>query len=130
MEELFIDIAQFIVKNRDASLANTSIPDRSKKRKLNASQSAATEGSNEKMMFEDWKPSSFGALPDISFSIPQRKKLRLEIGFLPNQGLRARNAASDEIEFTVRWRDIRKSLHMENFHLVDKRELTFPGGHF
>ena len=102
------------MQNRDASHANGDVPNPSKKRKLNAPQGGATGGSAEKIMFEDWKLSSWGALLDISFSIPQRKKLRLEIGLLPEQGLRARNVASNEIEFAVRWKDIRKFFRVEN----------------
>lgn len=114
IEELFIDIAEFIVQNRDASHANGDVPNPSKKRKLNAPQGSATGVSAEKIMFKDWKKGSWGALPDISFSIPQRKKLRLEIGLLSEQGLRARNVASDEIEFAVGWKDIRKFFGIEN----------------
>lgn len=113
IEELFIDLAEFIVQNRDVNHANGDAQNLSKKRKLNASQGAAAGDSAEKTMFEAWKQSSWGALPDISFSIPQRKKLRLEIGFLPEQGLRARNTASDEIEFAVHWKDIREFLQTD-----------------
>ncbi len=79
----------------------------SKKRKLDASR-GASGGSAEKIMLEAWKEGTWGATNDISFSIPQRKKLLLEIGFLPEQGLRGRNVATDEIEFAVRWKDIRE----------------------
>lgn len=108
VEELFIDLAEFIVQNRNTRLTNDDVQNPSKKRKLNASQGAAAGGFANQIMFEAWKESSWGALPDISFSIPQRKKLRLEIGLLPKQGLRARNVASDEIEFAVQWKDLRK----------------------
>lgn len=128
IEELFIELAEFIVQNRDASHANGDVQNPSKKRKLHASQGAAAAGGSAKrIMFEAWKEGSWGALPDISFSFPQRKKLRLEIGFLPEQGLRARNMASDEIEFAVRWKDIRKLLHTEFQTHEFAKELTSPG---
>lgn len=114
IEELFNDIAGFIVKSQETSQANSEVPNPAKKRKLNASQSAAAGSSAEKIIFEPWKDGSWSIVPEISFSIPQRKKLSLEIGFLPEQGLRARNTTSDEIEFGVRWKDIRKSWHVKN----------------
>lgn len=45
-------------------------------------------------------------MPDVSFAIPQRKKLTLE--FTAERGfLRARNQTSKEIEFGVSWDKIR-----------------------
>ena len=96
------------MQNRDTSYANGDAQNPSKKRKLHASQGVAVGDAADRIMFEAWKQSSWGALPDISFSIPQRKKLCMEIGLLPEQGLRARNVASDEIELAVRWKDIGK----------------------
>lgn len=114
IEELFIDLAEFVLQIRDASYANGDVQNPSKKRKLHASQGTAAGDSADRAMFEAWKQGSWGAIPDVSFSIPQRKKLRMEIGLLPEQGLRARNTASDEIEFAVGWKDIRKLLHTKN----------------
>jgi hypothetical protein len=91
----------------------------SKKRKLDALQDAAGRGGG----------GSWAAIKDISFSIPQRKKLLLEIGLLPEQGLRGRNVASDEIEFAVRWKDIREFYKFFMLDLIDEcKWLTFEGG--
>lgn len=103
---MFVDLAEFFVESRQGNHLHDDVQNPSKKRKLHALQGAG--GSSERIMFEAWKQGFWGAIPDISFSIPQRKKLRMEVGFSAEQGLRARNVATDEIEFAVRWKDIRE----------------------
>lgn len=105
-KDLFVDLAELFLEIRDRNHADDDVQNPSKKRKLHALQGAGD--SSERIMLEAWKQGFWGAIPDISFSIPQRKKLRIEIGFLAEQGLRMRNIATDEIEFAVRWKDIRK----------------------
>lgn len=118
VEDLFIDIAEFILEKRNHPEAEGSkhgygddVQGAKKKRKLDALKDSGGGGGGGSVMFEAWKEGSWAAIKDISFSIPQRKKLSLEIGFLPEQGLRGRNVASDEIEFAVRWKDIREFVH-------------------
>lgn len=64
----------------------------SKKRKLEGTANAA-----------DWdKVQSYS---EISFSIPVRKKLKLEVGLLPDEGLRGKHG--DEIEVSTKWSAVR-----------------------
>ena len=107
---MFIDVAKFIVENVTGNHPNEQEQNSSKKRKLNAGQAAA-DSAADKIMYETWDQDSWAAFPDISFSIPQRKKLRLEIGDSSDQGLRARNGLTDDFEFAIRWKDIRGFSH-------------------
>ncbi|KAL9123873.1 MAG: hypothetical protein Q9217_006741 [Psora testacea] len=54
-----------------------------------------------------WDNGTFQSFNDISFSIPQRKKLRLDIGKLPYQGLRGTNPTGN-VETFAKWTDIRE----------------------
>ncbi|KAF2840619.1 Rtt106-domain-containing protein [Patellaria atrata CBS 101060] len=74
----------------------------SKKRKLD--NGTATNGSSS----EAWRVQSAAAtysVPDASFSMPQRKKLHLQLIGGKGGGLRAQSS-SGEIEFGVSWKDI------------------------
>ena len=53
-----------------------------------------------------WDKGTFCTFADISFSIPQRKKLRLELSQSPKQGLRATNPSGD-IEFAFSWESVK-----------------------
>ena len=53
-----------------------------------------------------WDKGTFCTLADISFSIPQRKKLTLELSQSPKQGLRATNPSGD-IEFAFNWESVK-----------------------
>ena len=78
--------------------ATTTLPEHpTKKRKLDS-----TTGGN-----KEWDTGSFSTFNDISFSIPQRKKLKLEIGYSTEQGIRTVNGAG-EVEFSIQWADIRE----------------------
>ncbi len=71
----------------------------SKKRKLeNGHNGMAQTTSN-------WDTASYSTIKELSFTIPQRKKLNLEIGDA-SAGLRCRNPTTKEVECTVRWADI------------------------
>lgn len=111
MESLFVDIARFIQHVNPVGAAQTQ-PNGdgqiSKKRKLEISQGAAAEVQGQGPTHQTWRSGSYSTIKDLSFSIPQRKKLTLDIGHLENQGLRARNSAG-EVEFVLSWKDIRKS---------------------
>lgn len=52
-----------------------------------------------------WDTASYSSIKELSFTIPQRKKLKLEIGDATS-GLRGRNPVTDEVEFATRWVDI------------------------
>ena len=54
-----------------------------------------------------WEKGTYYSMKELSFSVPQRKKFTLEVGRLEGQGVRARNAATGEVEFGVLWREIR-----------------------
>ena len=45
----------------------------------------------------------------ISFTVPQRKKLSLELSTQPSEGVRAINPSTKETEFGVAWNDIGKN---------------------
>lgn len=111
MESLFVDIARFIQHVNPVGAAQTQ-PNGdgqiSKKRKLEISRGAAAEVQGQGPTHQTWRNGSYSTIKDLSFSIPQRKKLTLDIGHLENQGLRARNSAG-EVELVLSWKDIRKS---------------------
>lgn len=110
MEPLFVDIATFIQKVNPAGLAQA-LPNGdeqvSKKRKLVVSLGAEVQGQVPSQ--QTWSSGSYSTIKDLSFSIPQRKKLNLDIGHLENQGLRARNSTNGDVEFALGWKHIRKS---------------------
>lgn len=111
MEPLFVDIARFIQDVNPvgpASIQHNGDGQILKKRKLEVSLRAGVQG--QEPSHQTWRRGSYSTVNDLSFSIPQRKKLSLEIGHLETQGLRARNPASGDIEFELSWKDIRKSL--------------------
>lgn len=110
MEPLFVDIARFIQDVNPVGAAQT-LPNGdgqiSKKRKLEVSLGAEVQGQGPS--HQAWKSGSYSTIKDLSFSIPQRKKLTLDIGRLENQGLQARNSTTGDVEFALSWKDIRKS---------------------
>ena len=55
---------------------------------------------------ESWDKGAYRTFKDVSFSIPQRKKLSLELGLSPKQGVRATSGNGDT-EFGVSWADVR-----------------------
>ncbi|KAL8744828.1 MAG: hypothetical protein Q9190_002973 [Brigantiaea leucoxantha] len=74
------------------------LPTSSKKRKIEEQVDADA----------DADPANFDIIPDLSFSIPQRKKLRLDISRSVHSGslLRATNPSTSSIEFSLRFADI------------------------
>lgn len=114
MEPLFVDLAKFI-GDRSGPTAEAhangegSSP---KKRKLDASQGTEVQGKS--FLYEDWHTKTCSSITDMSFSIPQRKKLTLDIGTLKTQGIRARNPSTGAVEFGVSYQDIRKRSHLLN----------------
>ena len=97
---LFEAIAQHVNDLQPDSSQNPTValPEHpSKKRKLDPPSAASSY----------WDNGTFHSFNDISFSIPQRKKLKLDIGNSPKQGIRGRNAAGD-VETSVEWREVRE----------------------
>lgn len=86
-----------------------------KKRKL---QNGDTPGSTQSADVDADTSLQF-YMPDVSFAIPQRKKLTLEV--TAGRGyLRARNQATKEVEFGVSMDRIRKS----GFGLIAMRQMS------
>ncbi|KAL8770348.1 MAG: hypothetical protein Q9209_003984 [Squamulea sp. 1 TL-2023] len=89
--ELFRDIDTHISTLTGPAQSNGPAP-LSKKRKLEAQISAAD---------------TYDSITDISFSIPQRKKLKLEISRNTESGaIRGRNTTTGEVDFSIRYSDI------------------------
>lgn len=78
----------------DSTLTLNQLEPQAKKRKLDTSAEDATS----------WAETQNYA--DISFSIPQRKKLKLGIGRSPSQGLKGTNAGG-EVELATKWSQVR-----------------------
>ena len=98
-ESLFGDIAHYVehlqhLSSQDPLKTQDEQP--SKKRKLEH-RSVDTEG---------WDKETVCQVADVSFSIPQRKKLSLSINKMPSAGLRAINASGSS-EFGVSWECVR-----------------------
>ena len=96
---LFKDIALYIKHLQHASSQGTSKSEEeqsSKKRKLE----------HQPMDTEGWDKKTVCEVADVSFSIPQRKKLKLSINQSASAGLRALNA-SGMSEFGVNWDCVR-----------------------
>lgn len=107
LEPLFVDIARFIQDVNPVGAAQT-LPNGdgqiSKKRKLEVSLGAEVQ--EQGPSHQTWKSGSYSTIKDLSFSIPQRKKLTLDIGCLENQGLQARNSTTGDVEFALSWKAI------------------------
>ena len=97
LESLFKDIAQHIVNLRGITETQSEQP--SKKRKLDNAANGKEHTSS------SWKPGSFSTIKELSFTVPQRKKLTLDIGDA-SAGLRAINPTTNDVEFGVNWRDV------------------------
>lgn len=114
LEPLFVDLAKFIDARSGQTAEAHANGDGSspKKRKIDASEGTEVHGKS--FLHEDWNTKTFSSITDLSFSIPQRKKLTLEIGTLKTQGVRARNPSTGAVEFGVSYQDIRKHPHVLN----------------
>ena len=98
-ESLFYDIAGYILELQQAigqGAGESQEENVSKKRKLEHRPIESTT----------WDKGTFCTFADISFSIPQRKKLKLELSQSPKQGLRATNHSGD-IEFALNWESVK-----------------------
>lgn len=111
MEQLFYDISTYLLPLK-LSAGTGEYTQASKKRKLNENGDTGWEIKQESKHGNGldnghWENGSYSEIKEISFSVPQRKKLTLEIGKLPNQGLRASNPSTGETEFQVHWSEIK-----------------------
>ena len=92
LKPFFSDLATFI---DDVRIGSSELPP-SKKRKIE----------NIPDRNETWTTGAYSTIRDISFTIPQRKKLHLQIGTQPRLGLRATNTTTGEVEFGAKWEDV------------------------
>ena len=103
-----IDIAKYIVTLQQPTENESTVPP-SKKRRLNGDSDAnerKTTSNNYEPTTSQWH-NAF-RMPDVSFSIPQRKKLSLEISVEHKEGIRAVNPKTETEEFSIPWIDIGK----------------------
>ena len=117
LEPLMRDIASYVARlrreTRDSELAAggdaLAEGSQSKKRKLDNLKNEKIEpssGSTQASLSGEWKSSV--RFPDVSFTIPQRKKMTLEIGTAELEGVRAMNAATAAPEGAIAYSEIGK----------------------
>jgi len=92
---------------------HSTLPANPKKRKLDEANSNGTNGTAAANAGESWTQRGAKAaqsVPDVSFSVPQRKKLKLEwlaAGKEPAAGgIRAVAPSDGSVEFGIAWDDI------------------------
>ena len=105
---MMIDIATYILTLYQTTGTESTVPP-SKKRRLNGDSDAnerKTTSNNDEPTSSQWH-NAF-RISDISFSIPQRKKLSLEISAERKEGIRAVNPKTETEEFSIPWIDIGK----------------------
>ena len=107
---LMLDVAAYILNSQQSSETDSLVPP-SKRRKLNghvdvseSELASNNKGPSNEHMSSKWHNPL--RIPDVSFSIPQRKKLSLEIGAERGEGIRAVNPKTDSNEFFVPWTEI------------------------
>ena len=102
MKTLFQDVAAYILelKSPSAREGGPTI----KKRKLNdEAQANSKASSDEAILNAPWSSKSFEG---VSLSVPQRKKLSLEISSKRAEGIRAVNPSTKGTEFGIPWKEI------------------------
>ena len=97
LDQLFRDVSQYVITLRSDSLSKGDQP--SKKRKLEGGVNGREHSNG------PWKAGTYSTIRELSFTVPQRKKLSLEIGD-KTTGLRARNPTTEDVEFGVQWQDV------------------------
>lgn len=97
LEDLFADVSQYIISLRGLSKLQGDQPP--KKRKLDSGVSG-TEAQH-----DIWNRGAYSTIKELSFTVPQRKKLNLDLGNATT-GLRAKNTTTDEVEFAIKWQDV------------------------
>ncbi|KAL8786080.1 MAG: hypothetical protein Q9195_008356 [Heterodermia aff. obscurata] len=95
--DLLGDVSQYIIALRGLSPLQGNQP--SKKRKLDSGVNGTGD------QYDIWNRGAYSTIKELSFTIPQRKKLNLDIGNATT-GLRVKNVTTDEVEFAVHWQDV------------------------
>ncbi|MCJ1403479.1 hypothetical protein MMC11_006702 [Xylographa trunciseda] len=112
LSNLFADISNYVCELQVKAGAGLYVEEPvTKRRKLNGSESRETgnglpnrsNGTIPKTMEADWP--SVPAI-ETSFSVPQRKKLLLQVSRNSSEGIRALNPGTRQVEFGLRWSDI------------------------
>ncbi|MCJ1388832.1 hypothetical protein MMC18_001682 [Xylographa bjoerkii] len=128
LSNLFTDISKYVCELRVEAGADvhTEGPD-TKRRKLNVNNSRErgdglpdrSNGTSSENMEADWP-----LVPAIetSFSVPQRKKLLLQVSRNSSEGIRALNPGNRQVEFGLRWRDIE---HLVCLPVPEKAQATY-----
>jgi hypothetical protein len=108
---LFNSISEYVIELRNKSSATGAEEPAAKKRRLNGNDAngpgqglpVRSNGAEPESMNATWST----ATPiEASFSVPQRKKLLLQISSKTSEGIRALNPGTKEKEFGIPWRDI------------------------
>ena len=99
---LFSEISSYVqeLKSESSSRTMNGVEPASKKRKLEDGNGKENSDRHDAR----W-PGAF-VLPEISFLVPQRKKYTLQMGHEPQQGIRALNPKTMDIEFMIPLDDI------------------------
>ena len=97
LKHLFDDVATFIEQTSAAASENAP-----KKRKFEV----VSNGTDNRRDNESWGAGAIDAINEVSFSVPVRKKLRLEIGSQSLQGIRGINPQNGDHDVEARWRNI------------------------
>ena len=112
--KLFSGIAVYVLELQNQAVGNNGDYDpAAKKRKLDMEVSsrvgtgtAPTTGrpgpDDNSSINAEWSSTSFDA---ISFSVPQRKKLVLDISSKQAEGIRAKNPDTESVEFGIPWKE-------------------------
>lgn len=111
---LFSDIALYILNVKPPN-KNPDRDNPSKKRKLDNGHNGMAE------VTSSWDTASYSTIKELSFTIPQRKKLHLDIGDAA-AGLRCRNPTTNEVECTIRWGDIQ---HVACLPVPEKAQVQY-----
>lgn len=113
LTNLFLDISEYVHELQyrlNAAGIDEDPPPVAKRRKLNGNSGREdsnglpdrSNGVHSSAMSADWP--SVPAI-DVSFLVPQRKKLLLQISRKKSEGVRAINPSSKQNEFGVSWSD-------------------------
>ncbi|MCJ1380582.1 hypothetical protein MMC17_003690 [Xylographa soralifera] len=123
LSSLFTDISKYVYELRvEAGAGVCAEGPVTKRRKLNGESDNGLlnrPGTKSETMEADWP-----LVPAIeaSFSVPQRKKLLLQVSRNSSEGIRALNPSSRQVEFGVRWKNIE---HLVCLPVPEKAQATY-----
>ena len=108
LQDVIEDVAAYILELRNGKSGEDGPA--TKRRKLNGESQANSKGAgaghDAATLNAPWSSKTFEG---ISFSVPQRKKLSLEISPNLSEGIRAVNPSTQETEFGIPWKEIGQS---------------------